>query len=567
MSIHRSLHFARRHHKKALLILAGVIFMVCVVSVTVQLMYPSDRTLPATELAGSFLTFQDTATVKRQLSRYDQRSFILKIGTDSETITPAKIGMTFVTDDNVRQVFSYPFAVRFIPFSLFFQNKTFLQASLKPAITESTLQTFAAALALKNNTKPIEGVITVENGHVSEHPPQPGHEFTADEVIAALRAMTASIPASVTVSGHTIAPTYTADAVHAAATKATALIKPFTLTVSAVPFTIPAETVGSWLTFTPDPTTKLITIGTNTAAAKTYLDTIASKLYHAPSTTSVTLLDSQEVARQSGTDGSYLDTTATATSIGSSMLEGQSSLGVQMKPISSPISYTRTYSNSQAGLQALVDYLVSSKGEYGISVHEMSARGWVASSSGTRDFVTASTYKLFVAYSTLLRIENGTFHWSDPTYNTDMTTCFSRMIVNSDNDCAQALGVRIGWNTVFSEANGLGLGNTYQGSDTFHSTANDESLLLQKLSSGEILQQTERSLLLNLMSRQIYRQGIPAGVGVPVSDKVGFLWGYLNDAAIVYSPSSTYVLVILTNNSSWSQIADTARQIQAQMAR
>jgi beta-lactamase class A len=563
----RSIHFAKRHHKKALLILVGAIITTCIASVVVQLIYPNDRSLPATRLAGSFLTFQDTTVVKKQLARYDQQSFTLTVGTDKETITPAKVGMTYVNDDNVHQVFSYPFVARLIPFSLFFQNKTFIQGNLKPTINASTLQAYADALSSKNNSKPIEGVITIENGKVIEHPPQPGHAFTADEITSHLKAMTASIPANVTVPGRSIPPIYTAEAVHIAATKATSLIHPVVLTVSGTDFTIPAETVGSWLQFTADPTTKTITIGTDVAATKSYLDTIAKKLYRAPTTTSVTLLDSQEVDRQVGAAGSYFDTTTAATTLGTSVTSGQSSLTVAMKPVSSPINYVRTYSNSQAGLQALLDYLVSSKGEYGISVHEMSARGWTASSNGAKDFVTASTYKLFVAYSTLLRIENGTFDWSDPTGNTDMTTCFSRMIVNSDNDCAQALGVRVGWDTVFSEANSLGLGNTYQGSDTFHSTANDESLFLQKLSAGEILTPTDQALLLNLMSQQIYRQGIPAGVGVPVSDRVGFLWGYLNDAAIVYSPSSTYVLVILTNNSSWSQIADTARQIQTQMAR
>lgn len=561
----RSLRFAKRHHKKALLILSGSALAICAVSVVAQLTYPNDRTLPATELAGSFLTFQDADTVKQKLSLYDQRSFTLNIGNDSEKITPAKTGMTFVNDDNIRQVFSYPLALRFIPFSIFFQQKIVLQDTLRPTITASTLQSFATALVLKYNTQPIEGVITVENGQVDEHPPQPGREFTVNEITTALKAITASIPTTVTVSGHSVAPTYTADAVHVAATKATSIIQPFTLTVAGTDFTIPTETIGSWLLFKPDQATKTITISTDAATATAYLEGIAKKVYRASSVTSVTLLDNQETARQAGLAGSYLDAPATATDVGTLLTEGQSSLVVQMKPLALPIHYTRTYSNSQAGLQALLDYLSSSKGGYGISVHEMSTRGWAASSDGAKDFVTASTYKLFVAYSTLRRIENGAFHWSDPTNNTDMTTCFSRMIVNSGNACAKALGERIGWDTVFSEVNMLGLTNTHQGSDTFHSTADDESLLLQKLSSGEILNQTNRALLLNLMGKQIYRSGIPAGVGVPVSDKVGFLWGYLHDAAVVYSPSSTYVLVILTNNSSWSQIADAARQIQAQM--
>ena len=64
------------------------------------------------------------------------------------------------------------------------------------------------------------------------------------------------------------------------------------------------------------------------------------------------------------------------------------------------------------------------------------------------------------------------------------------------------------------------------------------------------------------MQRNIYRQGIPAGASGSVADKVGFLNGLLHDAAIVYSPKGTYALVIMTDGSSWAEIADITRQIE-----
>ena len=47
-----------------------------------------------------------------------------------------------------------------------------------------------------------------------------------------------------------------------------------------------------------------------------------------------------------------------------------------------------------------------------------------------------------------------------------------------------------------------------------------------------------------------------------MADKVGFLDGLLHDAAIVYSPSGTYVLVIMTDGSSWAEIAALTRKIE-----
>jgi beta-lactamase class A len=65
------------------------------------------------------------------------------------------------------------------------------------------------------------------------------------------------------------------------------------------------------------------------------------------------------------------------------------------------------------------------------------------------------------------------------------------------------------------------------------------------------------------MKRNIYRQGIPKGINATVANKVGFLDGLLHDAAIVYASTGPYVLVIMTDGSSWANIAELTRQIEA----
>ena len=141
------------------------------------------------------------------------------------------------------------------------------------------------------------------------------------------------------------------------------------------------------------------------------------------------------------------------------------------------------------------------------------------------------------------------------------------MIVNSDNPCAEWFGQHIGWNAIQADAHGLGASRTSFGKD-FQSTSNDLALFLQKLESNQLgLSESSRSRLLDAMKRQRYRQGVPAGVGVTVADKVGFLDGMLHDAAIVYGPKGVYVLVILTDGSSWAEIASIANQVQTQLLR
>jgi beta-lactamase class A len=66
------------------------------------------------------------------------------------------------------------------------------------------------------------------------------------------------------------------------------------------------------------------------------------------------------------------------------------------------------------------------------------------------------------------------------------------------------------------------------------------------------------------MKGNVYVSGIPTGIpSAEVANKVGFIDGYLHDAAIVYSKKGDYVLVIMTNGSSWKNIAALAKEIEA----
>jgi beta-lactamase class A len=212
------------------------------------------------------------------------------------------------------------------------------------------------------------------------------------------------------------------------------------------------------------------------------------------------------------------------------------------------------------------NYEVQDK-SFGVSIVELDGKNRTGDYNGDDIFVSASTYKLFTAYSVLLRIENGSWAWldSDIADGRDLIACFNDMVVYSDNDCAEALMYKISHQTVTDEARVMGCTDTtFIDSDGYaRTTANDLALFLTKLYKGQILtQQSSRDILINAMKNNVYREGIPAGLsGDIVADKVGFIDGYLNDAAIVYDAKGDYVLVILTNNSSWTEIASIANEI------
>lgn len=167
--------------------------------------------------------------------------------------------------------------------------------------------------------------------------------------------------------------------------------------------------------------------------------------------------------------------------------------------------------------------------------------------------ITASTFKVFVAYAALLKIEQGVYTLETATSHGSIDHCIRQMLIPSDDECALALQHLIGWNEIDNVLAAAGFKatdlNNYSGGDKV-STARDEMLLLTKLYNGELLNPTSTEYLFNIMDDQVYRSGIIAGSrGARAPSKVGILYGLRHDIGIVYSPKATYAVLILTNNA------------------
>ena len=77
-------------------------------------------------------------------------------------------------------------------------------------------------------------------------------------------------------------------------------------------------------------------------------------------------------------------------------------------------------------------------------------------------------------------------------------------------------------------------------------TARGLLILLEKLAHGRAVDPSSDASMIEILKRQKFNQGIPAGVppGVPVAHKTGNITRIHHDAAIVYGPRP-YVLVVL----------------------
>ncbi len=196
----------------------------------------------------------------------------------------------------------------------------------------------------------------------------------------------------------------------------------------------------------------------------------------------------------------------------------------------------------------------------------MSTRTEVVSINADTDWISASTYKLFAAYDMLSEVEDGSLTLDSTLNNQTLSSCITTMIHNSDNACPQAWLRTSGYSSyeqMTSKAHEIGATNTNFAYESMHTTARDLSTILRQYYDGTILNDSDRLFLINLLENQEYRSGIPSGIGSngTVADKVGFLDAYLHDAGIVYTDNGDYIIVIMTNNSSWSTIAKASSQI------
>jgi beta-lactamase class A len=327
--------------------------------------------------------------------------------------------------------------------------------------------------------------------------------------------------------------------------------------------TAPQTEVLSWIEFTaPD---SGIEATVSSQKAKPFFDKqLAPKIVIAPGTSKVTTRDFEKIAETIGSSGRALDVDGTVSALNEWLQDPGGIVTAKSKTVAPNVSYTRTYTPTDTGIAALItQFAEAHPGTYGVSFAELDGKRRHASYQSDKVFRTASTYKLFVAYGALKRVESGAWHWTDQIHGgRTLRKCLDDMIVKSDNPCGETMLEKIGYRTLTNELRGIGLTKSSFLNSFPETTAGDLTMFVGALQSGQLLSAENTATLLSAMKRNIYRQGIPAGANGQTADKVGFLDGFLHDAAIVYGPHGTYALSIMSEGSSWGTLAELTREIE-----
>lgn len=559
--------FVARHTKQVYWV-GGVLAAVIVA----QFAYPASRTLPFVRLDDKRVGSQSEKQISQTLiDQYSNVPLTLHVEGPAKdlsrktTIAPA--GLQPDIDRILKELKSYPWWQRLVPFSGLAKGLTKNQP-IRVTFDEQRFKEYAKGELAACKVEPKNAGVMVTDGAVVLDAAKDGQECQPNVVRGELKRLSLE-PKGVHayIDAETVKPLRSDKDVEGKLKEAQALTeRKISLKLADTDYPVSKATLASWLVIAEDPNDKKkLSVDVDTKPIRDYLTEMQKKIYIAPGVTTVRTTDGVETGRSEGAVGRGLNFTTTSEALKKQLLSGDGVVAGELISLAPRVTYQRSYSPTRAGLQALLNDIVKDKGDYAISVRL--SDGSTVSANGSKRYHPASTYKMYVAYSFLKRIENSTFKWDDPaTAGKNMSQCFDVMIINSDNTCAEWLGDKIGWSNIQNEVRALGLSNTSTIRGAMYSTPDDETLFLHKLQYGNILNTPERDRLLDVMKRQVYRQGIPAGVRVTVADKVGFLDGKLHDAAIVYG-SKTYMLTIMSQGSSWAQVADAARQINEQLNR
>jgi len=566
--MHKIKNWMKRHKKQLLMAGAGAALLM----VVVQIIYPSSQLLPFTKVDGLSLGgISKTDAISKLDKDFAQQSISLLLNNDQKATTnfmSADIGLAVHNNTRVNK-YDYPLLWRLIPTSLFWYHS--VQLAEKPGYErseEKVLQFVDKQFGKTCVIKPQNARIEVKDESLIVVSAKDGGKCSKKDVISRLQNLEVTIdrPSAVRISVDVVKPDVSTDA----AKELAQTIRDHTpdeVVVRVKESTVRPERkqLFSWLSFVVKD--KKLTALLDEKKAKPYLDTtITPKVAIPAGKTVVTTKDFTIISTKKGATGKGLDTTKTLANI-LSVMQGKAQEAIATTKVIQPsISYVRSYTKSSVGISAMLQhYDEDHAGVFGISFIELGGRGLSAQHDSTKSFVTASTYKLFVAYDTLRKVDKGDWEWTDKVLDgRNLGACFDDMIVKSDNACAEALYKKIGFQKVINDVRALGLTHTFLGPDGQETTSGDLALFLKKLQDGSIgLKSESRDRLIDAMKRNIYRSGIPAGTSGTVANKVGFLNGLFHDASIVYSSKGNYVLVIMSDGSSWANVAELTRKIEA----
>ena len=540
------------------LVLAEVVF---------QLAYPKSYTLPFAQYNHEPYGIKHQNDFAKKEQQLFQDAMVELRGADKVTRAPLRnLGAMLDENKSFSTLSNYPIEQRFIPFSILWQRPNI--EKLPIVFADKPLNEYSENLATEYTVKPVDARLELKSEIVQLTEGRPGLTVSKDSVKQLIKKQTYNQGITrLTIPTVSSTPSKTAKDLEAVRGQAESIIaKQLTVIVKDKTYKPDKATIASWLALADDNGKTIVKL--DKGDLNNYFDVIDKDIAKPAGITTVSIVDGVEQSREKGAPGEQLNRGEIEQKISSELFSPKHYLYVAgtMQPTLPAVKNIFSYSNSQAGLQAKVNE-IGRRSNVRISIKQLDGAGWQAEYRGDESTPSASTYKLFVAMKLFDEMDKGTTNWDTPMLDTTVAGCFDRMIIISTNPCAEE------WLRQFGRANvneflynkGISRVTNLNSPDASRSSANDLRRAVEGIYTGAMAHGANRQKLLDMMSRQVWRKGIPAGTAGWTSDKVGFLWDYVHDTGVVHHPRGTYTLAVMTKGASYATIAQITRELEALM--
>lgn len=535
--------------------------------ITMQLAYPSGRGLPLANVAGHSLALANHETMAKAVTdQFDASKLKLTIGSDKSVEYPLKsAGAEPNTEEMIKKLSDYPLWQRLIPGSILKPSARVVVADI--FFTNSALKTFSEAAAKKLSFSPENARLAIQDGKLVASDAKGGSQVAGSAVLNAANkaSFTLGKITTVTVSARRIPAARSAkDLAKVREQAEMALAHTVNITVGEQRFSPDKNEIASWIVLSTNDNGD-VTLSIDKEKIHAYFGELNKKVGTPAGQTNIILVDGRETDRTTGATGRAIDITPAIDQLTKALLVQPSDISINaaLAEVLPSVIYNSKYTTTQTGLQAYVEDAARTKNMH-IVIQQLDGEKWYAHARDTESIPAASTFKLFIAMALFDKMSRGEIHWDDLMLDTTVAGCFDRMTVASTNPCAEKWIAEFGRQYLndFVYAHGFSTGTTFISNVATQTTAADLNKFMIGLNDGTLVSGANRDLLLNNLSRHPYRYGIPTGSAGQVNDKVGFLWDYVHDAAIVHHPRGTYVMTIMSKGQSYGAIAAVTRDVE-----
>lgn len=541
------------------------LFWIAAGIILLQLIYPPDRVLPTGTLLGQPRVWTSEAELVAEIQRLFDKTRVELVAGDKSIVVPLKNFGAAPESSNISHVVTdYPFWQRYVPLSILLRQPNIDQVT--PEYTNIVSQAACKDYAQQLSTEPVNARIAIEDNRLVADEDRPGRQVDPALLCRVIQEtdLELAVTTSIEAPAKLVEPATTASDLSAVKTLAEAALASQSQFMYQDQIYQPdRRMVASWLQIAGSADRPQLSL--DRTAVRSYLQNINKSIGRAAGKTMVTVVDGVEVNRSEGQVGRQIDYQAATDRITGQLLGASTAepIVLSLVDVKPSITYNNRYTNTEAGLQA---YVADAARRYNahISIRQLNGESWRAAARQHDSIPSASTYKLYVAQWLFDEMAAGRTNWQAPILGTTVSDCFDQMTIASTNACSRQWLSQAGRDNMnnYVYAQGFSRGTTFTHPLATHTTAEDLTNYMTRLAQGSLMPDIYRQRLYNSLGNHPYGYGIPAGSAGKVYDKVGFLWDYTHDTAIVEHPRGRYVMTIMTKGQSYGRIAIITREVE-----